>query len=311
MIDSEHELRGLLKGTFLAQAPIATVTVADTWETVFVLDVGARAREAWSLLRSCVARTERWPVLANLFANKTAPWAVQVRQADLFIRHGFSQENRNGRRGDSPDAVIEASAGLDVAAAFAGFRADDSITTEEYLEVAVQESVNRFGTAPRIDDALDFLSENRLYSFKDIERWFLDWEIATFPAALELPEAGLAHLQWYEPRESHALVLMPSDRGWEVPAYVSFYGAHQCNSQFVVALLKEWNDRYGAELVAHYGTMLQFQTTRRPQTAEEAFHLAWQQHLIAPCTTILPGVSVRDHARALLHTNQWFLHERP
>lgn len=57
--------------------------------------------------------------------------------------------------------------------------------------------------------------------------------------------------------------------------------------------------------------MLQFVVARRPATAEEALELAWQQYLVAPCTMLLPGVSVRDHARALLHIDRWFLHERP
>jgi hypothetical protein len=104
---------------------------------------------------------------------------------------------------------------------------------------------------------------------------------------------------------------MPSERHWEAPSYINWFASTSHSSQLVVALLREWNTKYGAELVAHHGTMLEFTASRLPSSPEEAFHLAWQQETIAPCTTILPGVSLRDHARAMLHTNRWFLHERP
>ena len=57
--------------------------------------------------------------------------------------------------------------------------------------------------------------------------------------------------------------------------------------------------------------MLQLVVKRKPATLEEAFQLAWEQVAIAPCTNLLPGVSLRDHAKALFHLDRWFLHERP
>ena len=104
---------------------------------------------------------------------------------------------------------------------------------------------------------------------------------------------------------------MPTINSWEIPAYISWYGAESCSSELVVALLKYWHEKYGAELVAHYGTMLQLVTQTLPTSPEEAFRLAWEQQVIAPCTTCLPGISLRNHAREMLHCHQWFLHERP
>jgi hypothetical protein len=73
---------------------------------------------------------------------------------------------------------------------------------------------------------------------------------------------------------------------------------------------KAWQ-AYGAELVAHFGTMLQFVVSRPPQTLDQAFALAVQQNAVAPCTLALPGVSLREHVRALMCVDKWFLHERP
>jgi hypothetical protein len=264
-------------------------------------------------MRARVGQTGRWPVLTMPWQmGESDSWEEQVRDGALFSRFYFEEERRDSRKSDTPDAIVQAAAGLNIAAAFGTFREDSSLTAEEYLGIAVKDTQQQFGQAPVISDPVDFMNKNRLRSYEDVERWFFDWEIAHCQNPLDLPEYGLMHLSWFDPKPlPQALLLMPSPRGWEVPAYISWFGAYLCNSQFIVALLKEWHCLYGAELVAHFGTMMQFKVARRPQTAEEAFHLAWQQHMVAPCTTILPGVSVRDHARALLHTDKWFLHEKP
>jgi hypothetical protein len=79
----------------------------------------------------------------------------------------------------------------------------------------------------------------------------------------------------------------------------------------VIAVARHWRTKYGAELVANWGTMLQFHVNRPPTTIKDAFDLAHEQAVLAPDTTILPNVSLRDHARALLGRTEWFLHERP
>ncbi|MBF0377438.1 MAG: DUF4253 domain-containing protein [Desulfamplus sp.] len=196
---------------------------------------------------------------------------------------------------------------------FDSFPLDYSLSIEDALEIALDSTQRQFGKIPFIEDRLSFLLNESLSTYYDIERWFFEWEINHCEDSLALPEYGLAHIKWFEPT-SETLLLMPSLRGWETPAYINWFaagGAGRCNSQFIVALLDEWHSKYGAELVGHYGTMLHFVVDRRPSTPNEAFHLAWQHNMVAPCTTILQGVSIRDHARALLHTNKWFLHERP
>lgn len=57
--------------------------------------------------------------------------------------------------------------------------------------------------------------------------------------------------------------------------------------------------------------MLQFAVARPPATLEQAWPLAAEHDLIAPCTNQLPGQLVRDAARFLWQRPTWFLHERP
>jgi hypothetical protein len=53
--------------------------------------------------------------------------------------------------------------------------------------------------------------------------------------------------------------------GWQVAAYVSFFGAEvPGGAERLIAVLRSWHERYGAELVAHYGTMLEFVVRRPP-----------------------------------------------
>jgi hypothetical protein len=125
--------------------------------------------------------------------------------------------------------------------------------------------------------------------------------------------AGSTYLEWFEPTDMDvAVILLPTPHGWHAPAYLSFFGAEgPGGAEKLVAILRLWHDRHGAELLAHYGTMLEFVVDRPPQTIDEAWQLAREQVLIAPCTTAPRGVPLRQHARALIGRSTWFLHERP
>lgn len=89
-------------------------------------------------------------------------------------------------------------------------------------------------------------------------------------------------------------------------------GVHTADQRVALAaVLRSWGKRFGAEIVAAWGTMLQFVVARPPVTLDEALDLAFEHDRVAPSTLPLPGVAIRDHARALLHRDTWFLHDRP
>jgi hypothetical protein len=119
------------------------------------------------------------------------------------------------------------------------------------------------------------------------------------------------HDDWYLP-DNCTLLDLPITHSEHAVAYVSFYGAEgKGGHERLIAILRSWRERFGAELVANWGTMLQFAVARPPQTLDEAFVLAIEHDLVAPCTLALPGETVRDHARFLWRRPTWFLHERP
>lgn len=318
MIQNKTALQTLIQDTPLAKAPVAAIDIPDASDKIFLIGIPhAHPLQSWSVMRALVPATGRWPLLVTLWDGSTAwPDKVRYMQEDLANRFAFTQERmRRERLSDSPADIVAASADVDVdeqLREFELFRNDPYLDLEEDLAGAIEATRARCGIAPEISQPVDFLLAEQIYSRAALERWLFAWEYRNSPAAREIASGDLDHLQWFEPHsESLALMLLPSERHWEAPAYLHWFGAESLSSHFAVALLREWHLRYGTELVGHHGTMLELTTRRLPASPEEAFYLAWQQETVAPSTTLPAGVSLRDHARALMHTQSWFLHSRP
>ncbi|MBL8299030.1 MAG: DUF4253 domain-containing protein [Rhodanobacteraceae bacterium] len=312
MINSHDQLRTLLGDTSLAGNRATSVPAGSDKSTAFVIEVTGDAVTAWRELRERISESGRWPVLTLLQPFNRHSWDEQVRSTDIFSRFYYLDERKEGRTGDTPEAIVAAATTTDAINAVSEMPEDNSLTLVDCLSICKESTKARFGKTPKILDSVDFLAKHSLKSQKSIERWFFDWELANCDEPLRFDQEELGYLNWYQPsHEPIALVLLPTTENWESLAYINWFASQGSNSQTLVALLRHWHSRYRAELVAHYGTMLQLIACDRPQSPEDAFELAWQQHTIAQCTTILPGVSPRDHARALLRTERWFLHQRP
>ena len=84
--------------------------------------------------------------------------------------------------------------------------------------------------------------------------------------ATDDPNIDLA-FDWYEPRPNDpvGLVLLPIAEPCDAAAYLSFFGAEgDGRHEGLVRLMRDWQQRYGAQLVASWGTMLQFAVTSPP-----------------------------------------------
>jgi hypothetical protein len=92
-------------------------------------------------------------------------------------------------------------------------------------------------------------------------------------------------------------------------AYVhSLYGINQIP---VIAAAQSWHNSFGAEPVALWGTMVQFLVASPPADRELCWRTAVDHDRLGPDTLGGPGITVREHARALRVLNRWFLHARP
>ena len=77
-----------------------------------------------------------------------------------------------------------------------------------------------------------------------------------------------------------------------------------------IAFLKRWHDKYAANLVCHYGTVLFLNVGKLPQTPIEAFDLA-AEHCTLSDYSMSHNFNMRDYARYLMKVDHWDFHERP
>lgn len=131
----------------------------------------------------------------------------------------------------------------------------------------------------------------------------------------EWPEEGRSAHRFAIPRDvlSQAfhrqlfLGLVPTRRGWEVPAWIAFGGWNDCPApQEHCAIFRHWEQRYGAEPVGITRDVVELKVTRPPATREAALELARVQY--AYCSDIVDQgcETVANLAAGLLDAPGWF-----
>ena len=101
--------------------------------------------------------------------------------------------------------------------------------------------------------------------------------------------------------------IVPAKHGWEVPAQICFGGWNDCPMpEEQVAVLRYWNETYGAELVGASNDVLELRVARRPSSKEEALRLAQEQFWF--CYDIVDqGVgTIENLAATLLVSDIWY-----
>ncbi len=180
-------------------------------------------------------------------------------------------------------------------------------TLPQLVEHHLRFTHDRCGVAPDAAELLDQLPQNA--EEEQLELFLLEWEAQHAP---EAPAPNPWYLDWFFDGPRAWLLFAPTRSG---PCSVLYSIAYFVEAvpglppQRLVAMLDAWRQAYGAEIVANWGTMLQFLVARPPTTLQAAWPLAIQHDLIAPQT--LSGQTRRDHARNLINRRSWFLHSRP
>ncbi len=284
MIQTPQELRGELKDTAAATCRIRALDTPRAGAQAFFLD-GPRSDpfDVWKICRDRLEDTGRWPVVVD---GHGLDDPVQFTRAD-------------------PRELIERAETADVDAALEA-RANRALAYQS-LDEAIAEAVLGLKTEHQNEVEAELArlrSSGELETYGQLQRWMLAWEVGNLPDGLKAPSDD--HLEWTD--WGNGLLLLPTPRSWEVMSYLEFWGSPP---EVVTGLVRRWAEQYGAELVAHFGTILQFAVTRPPSTLQQALRLAWDQETVAECTTITRGVSLLDHARVLVGRTQWLLHERP
>ena len=310
VIDTTEQLAQAVTGTPLAGRTTLRLPVPGGRAVLAVQIEASELLPCWAAARQLTPSTGRAPVAVTTWGTSGGDWTQRIESADLFSRFGFLAPE--GTVGVDPDDILARVSQVDLGAFLAQQVAETSEyqTIEEDLEEELEHTKERTGRAPSPDEvAAATLDGAPLQTVFDLDRWLDRWEQSFAPIEAEGTPGG--HLDWFQPDDAVALLLLPLESAAGALAYCHWYGADGEPSEPHIALLQSWEERFGAQLVAHWGTMLQFQVDRPPATADQAWQLALEQTLIAPCTIQLPGLSLREHARALIGRDRWFLHERP
>ncbi|PZU95838.1 MAG: hypothetical protein DCE90_11845 [Pseudanabaena sp.] len=309
MLNSLSAIQDLLKGTFLKDADMTLLDIPLTESKAIAIAIKLEhSLEAWQLLRELLPQTLRYPLVSTCW-GASRNWVRDVKEEDFFSRFYFAEEYPELDL--SPEAIINradlfSESDLDN---FLNERAQfNTYDLESQIISELENTRLRFGVAPSVTEITERVSSGAISTFVDLERYLFNWELQyQSELPIDLPEER-SYLEWYLPvGQTVALLLLPTSYSWEALAYLAWFGG----SKAAIPLLKRWHQIYGAELVCHYGTMLQLVVPQKPTSDRQAFDLAVQQVLLAPCTTMLTGVSIREHGRSLLKLDRWFIHERP
>ena len=319
MIQNTAELSKLLQETVLENSNIALLPIPESTQLAFAIEVPrSQMLDCWRLMRSLIDVTKMYPVLTDFSFAGTGNWHNDLIEEDFFSRFYYTEEQQAGYLNNiSPESIVDAAKSINGKEAIESrIKESEQIADEIWRESDwyfddLEITHSNFAISPDPKEAAVALNSGKIITEIDFEQWLFNWELKNVPKEQLLITPDPTYLEWYNmiSADTIPLLLLPTPNSWDTLAYIHFFGA--MNSAEAIAILKYWYDRYGAELVAAYGTMLQFYVKQKPQTLDEAFELACQHNEFAPCTLILPGVSIREHARALLHTERWFLHERP
>ncbi|MCU0756694.1 MAG: DUF4253 domain-containing protein [Xanthomonadales bacterium] len=291
-------LRAALKGTSLARLDWIEVPVPESsGEIAWVARLsGDRPIDDWQLARDRLKQTGRWPLLCT-------SWGAATDAAELSREFFARGPYEHGPVADdvSPPAIVDAAESLDPADFLASLTDSDPVDADARLQRWAHEW-------KQLNLATDELPS--IWAACGHDRLRCEHQLALRERALGVSNPEYGRQSCFTPDHT-LLVLLPTAQAADSLAYMHWYGMERGRPECYVRMLQHWSERYGAELYAHYGTMLEFKVSRPPADLDTALELAREHELVAPCTLILPGIALRHYAEGLIDHPVWFLHERP
>jgi hypothetical protein len=194
-------------------------------------------------------RPPLWGIVREL-VDRTGYWPLLTNALECVKGEGLFAE-RHFRRPRTTANVIEASYGIDAATWLA--RRFTAVTDEHFED-------EYLGTWPGDADPHDPEGQAEFYGALPPEDMFTLWQ----------------------PKEV-CLALVPATTSWEVPAVLQFDpGNARVLPEVHVAVLRRWQDIYGAEIVGILRDTLELYVPRPPRDQETAGALAREQFAYCP-----------------------------
>lgn len=179
----------------------------------------------------------------------------------------------------------------------------------ETTEAAVQEILKR----ARSLTAEDFFKANARFLPRP-EDEYDEWSDMAAEMGLQAPTYGPIqdfstpyHVLSGQAHKQLQLLLIPSQKAWEVSAYLPFGGWNACPEPALqVVLQKYWHEKYAAEPVCLSGDVLEMRVLCPPTTEAAALELAQEQYMF--CGDIVDqGVMTLDNLKkTLLNGKIWY-----
>ena len=147
----------------------------------------------------------------------------------------------------------------------------------------------------------------RMVTARDRERdppigeWPADAQIAMAPGLTLASESG------GKPLGKVHILLIPTSEGAAVPAYLRWGGWNECPApEYHVVALRSWHERYGAELVAIGGDVIELRVKRRPADRAEALALASEMFTYDEDIVSQGTLTLSVLAATLMASDWWF-----
>lgn len=222
-----------------------------------------------------------------------------------------------------PDSLIAQSQSIDLDAVIEPIIAEQSEFYEDVIdevkyELEVIERI--FGSAPKLSSFKPLIESGKLSNQTDLQKILLSWILKNHrDAALELSKddinsyAGITSPKRHPPdtQSDCAIVLVPVSDMSEVPAFIHWQGSDQIGSAATCKLLRQWQTKYQAQLVAVEASSLEFYLPKPIGNIKEAFEMAVLHNALAPSMLGVSGNSVWHYAITLMRTKNWCLWDTP
>jgi hypothetical protein len=304
-MSAPFSIEDILRDAGLAGADHLTFALPRFTRPVHVVRVSpSESRSTWKRLRLQFESTKYWPLIVTYITNgPPGAWSdvVQSETDDLFSRTPFSEDVSQalpGMLSDDPAKIIAASGSVDPASILLEYRRRYAFEPLENAEWICDFLESKYGEAPNAADLVEAGRESQSDPYS-IHRLAFEW--------LE-SHHGLRHDHlpfWWDPDTPLGVALLPIAEPEHALAHIHWWGSHSLGTPAAIALLGRWRHAFGAELMCHYGTVLQLDVPNRITSSRQAFDVACD--LETACMQENPIES----AAAIMGATHWHMHNRP
>lgn len=110
------------------------------------------------------------------------------------------------------------------------------------------------------------------------------------------------------PYDKVHIVMLPTRNGWEAPAYLRWGDWNACPPpEYHVAALRDWHDRFGADLVGINGDTMDLKVRNRPGSRDRALALAHDMYGYCPDIVDQGVGTISALAAQLMASDWWYL----